>query len=64
MRNTLGRHTRLSAGLWASFFFVYLWLGMVAVDISGLSAFLLSALLGAAIFLFIWKGLVDDRRPA
>jgi uncharacterized protein len=63
MRNTLGRHTRLSAGLWASLFFVYLWLGMVAVDISGLSALVLSALLGAAIFLFIWKGLADDRRP-
>jgi uncharacterized protein len=63
MRNTLGRHTRLSAGLWASLFFVYLWLGLVAVDISGLSAFVLSALLGAAIFVFIWKGLADDRRP-
>jgi uncharacterized protein len=66
MRNTLGRHTRLSAALWASFFFLYLWLGMLAVDVSGPSAFVLSALLGAAIFVVIWKGLADDqdhRRP-
>jgi hypothetical protein len=53
----LARHTRLTAVLWATFFFVYLWLGMLAVDVSGLSAFILSALLGGAIYLFIWAGL-------
>jgi uncharacterized protein len=57
MRNMLARHTRLTAVLWATFFFVYLWLGMLAVDVSGLSAFILSALLGGAIYLFIWAGL-------
>lgn len=66
MRNMLARHTRLAAALWAAFFFVYLWLGMLAVDVSGPSAFILSALLGGAIYLFIWACLGDDpgrRRP-
>ena len=65
MRNTLARHTRLSAALWATFFFVYLWLGMLAVGVSGPTAFVLSALLGGTIYLFIWACLVDDpgRRP-
>jgi hypothetical protein len=61
MRNLLARHTRLTAALWAVFFFVYLWLGMLAVDVSGPSAFILSALLGGAIYLFIWAGLGDGR---
>jgi uncharacterized protein len=59
MRSMVGRHTRLSAGLWATLFFLYLWLGMLAVDVSGPSAFVFSALLGGAIFLFIWAGLAD-----
>lgn len=66
MRNMLARHTRLTAALWAAFFFVYLWLGMLAVDVSGPSAFILSALLGGAIYLFIWACLGGDpgrRRP-
>lgn len=61
MRNMLARHTRLTAALWAAFFFVYLWIGMLAVDVSGPSAFILSALLGGAIYLFIWAGLGDGR---
>jgi carbon monoxide dehydrogenase subunit G len=61
MRNMLARHTRLTAALWAAFFFIYLWLGMLAVDVSGPSAFILSALLGGAIYLFIWAGLGDGR---
>jgi uncharacterized protein len=61
MRNMLARHTRLTAALWAAFFFIYLWLGMLAVDVSGPSAFILSALLGGAIYLFIWAGLEDAR---
>jgi carbon monoxide dehydrogenase subunit G len=66
MRNMLARRTRLTAALWAAFFFVYLWLGMLAVDVSGPSAFVLSALLGGAIYLFIWACLGDApgrRRP-
>jgi carbon monoxide dehydrogenase subunit G len=61
MRNMLARHTRLTAALWAAFFFIYLWLGMLAVDVSGPSAFVLAALLGGAIYLFIWAGLGDGR---
>jgi hypothetical protein len=61
MRTMLARHTRLTAALWAAFFFIYLWLGMLAVDVSGPSAFILSALLGGAIYLFIWGGLEDGR---
>jgi hypothetical protein len=60
MRSMVGRHKRLTAALWATFFFVYLWLGMLAVDVSGPEAFIVSALLGAAIYLFIWIGLEDD----
>ena len=60
MRNLVGRHKRLTAGLWATFFFVYLWLGMLAVDVSGPNAFIFSALAGGAIYLFIWAGLEDD----
>jgi carbon monoxide dehydrogenase subunit G len=61
MRNMLARHTRLTAALWATFFFLYLWLGMLAVDVPGPSAFILSALLGGAIYLFIWACLADNR---
>jgi hypothetical protein len=39
--------------MWASFFFLYLWLGMLAVDVSGANAFIFSALLAAAIYLFV-----------
>jgi carbon monoxide dehydrogenase subunit G len=60
MRSMVGRHKRVTAALWATFFFVYLWLGMLAIDVSGLEAFIVSALLGAAIYLFIWIGLEDD----
>ena len=60
MRTMLARHTRLTAAVWATFFFIYLWLGMLAVDVSGRSAFILSALLGGAIYLFIWRCLEDD----
>lgn len=60
MRTMLARRTRLTAALWATFFFIYLWLGMLAVDVSGRSSFILSALLGGAIYLFIWRCLEDD----
>ena len=54
MRSMVGRHKRLTAALWASFFFLYLWLGMLAVDVSGPTAFIFAALLGGAIYLFVW----------
>ncbi len=53
MKSMLGRHPNLTAGIWASLFFVYLWLGMLAVGVSGVEAFVLSALLGGMIFVFV-----------
>jgi hypothetical protein len=38
---------------WAVFFFLFLWLGMLAVGIDGATAFILSALAGCAIFLYV-----------
>jgi hypothetical protein len=43
----------LQAFLWALFFFVYLWLGMLAVDVSGATAFIFAGIAAAAIFLFV-----------
>ena len=43
----------VSAFLWAFGFFLYLWLGMIAVDISKGPAFILAAVAACAIFLFI-----------
>jgi carbon monoxide dehydrogenase subunit G len=53
MRSMLARHKNVTALMWASFFFLYLWLGMLAVDVSGANAFIFSALLAAAIYLFV-----------
>jgi hypothetical protein len=39
--------------LWAFGLGLYLWLGMLAVGVSGATAFILSALAGAGIFLFV-----------
>ncbi len=41
------------AFLWAFFFFLFLWLGMVAVDVSKGTAFVLAAVAGGAIFLLV-----------
>jgi hypothetical protein len=43
----------VSAFFWAFGFFLYMWLGMWAVGIGRGSAFVLSAVAGGAIFLFI-----------
>jgi carbon monoxide dehydrogenase subunit G len=61
MRSMLARHKNVTAFMWAAFFFLYLWLGMLAVDVSGATAFIFSALLAAAIFLFVRICSDDDR---
>jgi len=38
---------------WAVFFFLILWLGMLAVDVSSATAFILSLVAAGAIFLFV-----------
>lgn len=43
----------VQAFLWAFFFFLYLWLGMKAVGVSGATAFVFAGILAGAIFLFI-----------
>jgi len=43
----------VQAGIWAVFFFFLLWIGMVAVGVSNATAFILSLVAAAAIFLFI-----------
>ena len=39
--------------LWALVFFLFLWFGMLAVGVSGATAFVLALVLGLLIFLFI-----------
>jgi hypothetical protein len=43
----------VQAFLWALFFFVYLWLGMLAIGVSGANAFIFASILGGAIFLYV-----------
>ena len=51
----------VSAFLWAFGFFLYLWLGAMAVGVDGMTSFILSAVAGGAIFLFI--RLYGEDRP-
>jgi carbon monoxide dehydrogenase subunit G len=62
MRSMLARHKTFTSLLWAGFFFLYLWLGMLAVDVSGANAFIFAALFAGAIFLFI--RICGDEDPA
>jgi hypothetical protein len=43
----------VQAFVWAVVFFVILWVGMLAVGVSGGTAFILSLVAAAAIFLFV-----------
>jgi hypothetical protein len=43
----------VQAFIWALVFFLYLWLGMLAVGVSRGTAFILSLIAGAGIFLFV-----------
>ena len=43
----------VQAFVWAVVFFLILWIGMLAVGVSGGTAFILSLVLAAAIFLFV-----------
>jgi hypothetical protein len=54
----------VSAFLWAFGFFLYLWLGMIAVGVGSGTAFILSAVAGGAIFLYIRVYGEDQARRA
>ena len=43
----------VQAFLWAVFFFLLLWIGMLAVDVSSATALILSLVAAGAIFLFV-----------
>jgi len=49
------------AFLWAFGFFLYLWLGMIAVSVGKGAAFILAAVAGGAIFLYI--RIYGEERP-
>ena len=51
----------VQAGAWAVFFFLLLWIGMLAVGISSATSFILSLVAAGAIFLFI--RLRGEERP-
>lgn len=51
----------VSSFVWALVFFLYLWLGMKAVGVSGAIAFIFAALAGFGIFFFI--RLLGEDRP-
>jgi len=58
------RRQGVSAFLWAFGFFLYIWLGQLALGIGKGSAFILGAVAGGAIFLFIrLYGEGGARRP-
>lgn len=54
----------VKAFLWALFFFLYLWLGMLAVGVSQGTAFILSAIAGLLIFLFVRVRGEDELGPS
>ena len=43
----------VQAFLWAVFFFLLLWIGMLALDVSSASALILALVAAGAIFLFV-----------
>jgi len=43
----------VQAFVWAVFFFLLLWIGMLAVDVSSATALILSLVAAGAIFLFV-----------
>jgi hypothetical protein len=50
--------------VWAVFFFVFIWIGGIAVGYSGATTFILGAVLGFVIFLFVrTRGEDEPSRP-
>jgi hypothetical protein len=53
----------VQAFVWALVFFLYLWLGMLAVGVTGGTAFILSLVAGAGIFLLVRTYGENELRP-
>ena len=53
----------ITSFLWAVGLGLYLWLGMLAVGVSGATAFIFSALAACAIFLYVRLFGEDEVRP-
>jgi hypothetical protein len=51
------------AFLWAVVFFLFLWFGMLAVGVSGATAFILALVAGAAIWLLVRTRGSEQTRP-
>jgi hypothetical protein len=43
----------VQAGIWAVSLAILIWLGLLAFDVSGATAFVMAALAGGAIFLYV-----------
>lgn len=55
----------VQAFFWAAFFFLLLWVGMLALSVSGATAFILALVAAGAIFLFVrTRGDEDAPRSA
>ena len=54
----------LTSFLWAFGLGLYLWLGMLAIGVSGATAFIISVLSACAIFLFVRLYGEDEVRPS
>jgi hypothetical protein len=53
----------VQAFLWALVFFLYLWLGALAIGFAGGTSFVLSLLVGAAVFLLVRTRGGDSVQP-
>ena len=54
----------VASGLWALFFALFIWFGLVLIKVDGATAFILGWVAGGAIFLFIRKFGENEPRPA
>ena len=53
-----------ASGIWGVFFGVFLWVGLLLIGISGATSFIMGAVAGAAVFLFVRHFGGDEPGPA
>jgi hypothetical protein len=54
----------VQAFVWALVFFLFMWLGALAIDLPGGTSFVVSLVLAAAIFLFVRTRGADERKTS